>query len=154
MSHLVDIFRLHLFAWKFCAVYLIKILEFVPENSWDEQIQQTSDQVDWTVSKFMHYTAKHALHGLHGKKFLNPRTKYDLSCCSHTFPQTFRFVCCCQGLNFMASKHWAANHSHNWRMWNSIVSCDLLWTLTCVFESVLTKRRRPLSGSLSTLPVE
>jgi len=78
-------------------------------------------------------------------------------------------VCCCLSGTDTASKHWAANHSWQFSqwMWNSNLSRDLPWTLTCPgcpswlqiksltydvwVSSVLTERRRPLTGSLSKL---
>jgi len=48
---------------------------------------------------------------LHGKKSFHPRIKLAYLALSHTFLRTlvciqsFQFVCCCQELNFTASKH-------------------------------------------------
>ena len=113
------------------------------------------------------------------KKSFNPRTKYHLSCSSHTFLQTLayiqllQFACCCQGLNFMASKHWASelqiilgnfsqlkNVKFQSLSWSPLDSCIVPdchpWLrikslANSMLESVLTERRRPLPGSLSTL---
>jgi len=88
--------------------------------------------------------------------------------------QSFQFVCCCQELNFTASKHFQLRKSilaifsteeseipvslaishvlllvsgcHSWLKIKSLTNS--------MFESVLTERRRPLPGSLSTLLLE
>jgi len=85
---------------------------------------------------------------LHGKKnlFIQGPSTTDLAL-SHAFLQTlaciqsFQFVCCCQRLNFSTSKHFELQiilgNSHNWRMWNSSLSRDLPWTLTCPWFSLL-----------------
>ena len=151
--------------------------------SWQVNYVKTKPSTWWHITFCFHigvYVIVLAVRRrLHGKKSLNPRTKYDLSCSSHMFLQTlayiqsFQFACCCQRLNFMASKHWAANHSWKFLITEeceipvSLMICrGLLFVPGChpwlriksltnlMFESVFTEQRRPLPGSLSTLLVE
>jgi len=55
--------------------------------------------------------------------------------------ESLQFVCCCQRLNFTASKHFEfqmiLGNPHNWRMRNSRLSRDLLRTFACTWFPIL-----------------
>ena len=106
--------------------------------SWPVKYLKTKQSTSWHITFCFHIciyaivlAVRKRLHSKNKNLFIQEPSMTDLAL-NYTFLQTlaciqsFQFVCCFQGLNFTASKHFELQiilgNFHNWRMWNSSLS--------------------------------